>query len=1220
MDYFYFKQGGRHRWISPHSMLVMKITTFLLLIGCLHANADTYGQKVTLSERNVTLERVISLLKQQTGYDFLYGTDLRADVKKVNIEVQNQELATVLQSLFSNLPFSYAISDKTIVISSKTDDAEQQRTIQGKVLDENRKPLQSASVRVEGTTQSYQTDRDGMFTLTNVPADATIRITYMGYDSRIIKVANSKGFMEVIMRMSENQLQEANVLSTGYYTLPKERATGSFDHVNNELFNRNVGPDVITRLKGITTSTIFGPVNKVPQYNPPVINTSIGIRKINALGFLQIRGISTLSMNTPFDAGTPGRLPLVILDNFPYEGDINNINPNDVESITLLKDAAAASIWGSRASNGVIVITTKKGALDQPLRISINSNVTIKERPDLFYGPFMNSSDYIDIERYNFERGTYDNIINSIYYEVSPVVKLLAKQRALPLTDFVGRAALDEQIDLYRGYDRRKDIFKYLYRKAVLQQYAVNLSGGGRQFSYFLSGGYDHNTDSEINTYYQRKNLRSSIVFTPIKNLQLSTDLRYTNALYHSPANLVSDHRILDVINGKALYPYLRLADDAGRPVETANGFLARNSTYRQTAGNGRLLDWSYYPLKDISTNYGESNTEDILMNFGLNYTLIPSIKASVNYQYGKSNDEMTQFSSRRSFYMRDLINSYATYSTTNLTESATFPIPIGDGIRQGTIPRISNTIRGQLNFDRTIQNDHVVNALVGYERSEAKISGSPFVDQLYGYNSDPITFYPLPYGKEVSLLNGDAGTDIIPVPISLLSSFIDRKTSIFINASYTYDKRYILTGSVRNDASNIYGIAASDRIKPNWSIGGAWNVHQEEFFKSGLFQTIKLRATYGYMGNINNSIAAYPTIAYSSSPNFTTGLPYASVGIAPNPHLSPERTEIFNVGVDFSLKGNRLSGTLEWYQKRSSNLIAPTPMDNSTGYQSIMANSAHMETNGVDVNLQSINLKDQKFLWTSNLLFSYTKSIVTKYLLPGTDLANFYVPRYGDGSILNFYREGYAPFSLYTFRFAGLEPETGDPLGYDTNGNISKDYSNIVTKSKFKDLEYQGSINPIYYGAFRNTLQWKSLTLSANVLYKFKYKFSRGVGEGQSGLFLPDGYTYPEYAKRWQKPGDENKFDVVPSIRPGDTDSYRDQFYGASSARVISGDHIRLEDIRIDYRIPTFGKVLQSLQVYCNINNLGIIWRANKFAIDPESLYQPPAPKTITIGFNASF
>lgn len=1223
MDYFYFKQGGRHRWISPHSMLVMKITTFLLLIGCLHANADTYGQKVTLSEQNVSLERVINLLKQQTDYDFLYGADLKADVQKINIEAKNQELSVVLNRLFRDQSFTYTISDKTVVINSKkykNDDIEQQRTIQGKVLDENLKPLQSATVSVEGTNQRTQTDVFGMFTLENVIKNETIRITYMGYNTRKIKLSDIATFLEVIMRQSENTLSEANVVSTGYYQLPKERATGSFAHVDNELFNRNVGPDVITRLKGVTTSMIFAEADRVPRYKSPTVNTGGVLRKVNALNSLQIRGLSTLTMDTPFDAGTPGRIPLVILDNFPYEGDINQLNPNDVESVTILKDAAAASIWGSRASNGVIVITTKKGALEQPLRIAVNSNVTIKERPNLFYAPFMNSSDYIDIEKYNFENGAYD-YLDPVFESTSPVVDLLFKKRALPESDQAGRSAIDRQIDQYRRYDRRKDISKYLYRNAVLQQYSANLSGGGRQFSYFFSGGYDYNTDSEVNLYYRRKNLRSSMNFKPLKNLDFNADIRYMNGLYHSPGQFVGvGQRILNAFDGRNPYPYMRLADENGDPIEADNAYAAVNRNYRHNAGNGRLLDWRYFPLNEISSTYGESNNQEILMNFGINYNIISSIRASLNYQYSKSTDVSTQFASRNSYAMRDFVNSFATYDDkVNLTAPATFLIPFGDGIQQYNTPRTSNILRGQVNFDKTFDKIHEVNALFGFERSEAKIDGKIYVGDLYGYNTDPMSFTPFPYEKDLDFLNGYGGTMSFPVAIGLRPTFIDRKTSTFLNASYSYAKRYILTVSARNDASNIYGIAASDRIKPNWSIGGAWNFHQESFFSPGLLQTLKLRATYGYMGNINNTISAYPTIAYSAGPHNITKLPYANVGTAPNSRLAPERTGMFNLGLDFSLKGNRLSGTLEWYQKRSSNLIAPTPVDNSVGYQSIMANSANLKTNGVDVELRSVNLQNSTFQWTSNILFSYTRSKVTKYLLQN-DVANRYLVRYQSGQILGTYREGFDPFSVFTYRFAGLEPETGDPLGYDVNGNITKDYLGIVTQSKFEDFEYHGSINPIYYGAFRNTVQWKSFSVSANILYNFKYKLSRGIGQGQSRLFLPYGYSYPEYANRWQKPGDEKKFNVVPSISPGDTDSYRDQFYGASSARVISGDHIRLEDIRLDYRIPTANKVLRQLQLYCNITNLGIIWRANKFGIDPSSLYEPPAPRTYTLGFNASF
>lgn len=1221
MDYFYVKQKVRLPKLPPECMLVMKITTFLVFLGCLHASAGTYGQKVTLSESNISLEKVFDLLKKQTGYDFLYGTDLFADIRKVNIDAKNQELSLVLQRIFTDQPFSYSIGDKTVVIKSKNNVIDQQRTIEGKVMDENRKPLQSASIRIVGGT-STTTDINGMFHLENVPSDASLLISFMGYDTRTFKVSEIKSYIEIVLRQSENTLEEANVISTGYYTIPKERATGSFEHVDNKLFNRNVGLDIISRLKGVTTSTIFGDPNRTPVYTPPSVNVGRGARKVNALGSLQIRGISTLTIGTPFDAGTPSSQPLIILDNFPYEGDINNINPNDIESVTVLKDAAAASIWGSRSANGVIVFTTKKGKLDQPMRISINSNISVTERPDLFYGPAMSSSDYIDIEKFNFGQGVY-NFIDPIFSPVpSPVVDLLLQQKALPVTDIAGRAAIDAQIDAYRGYDRRKDISKYLYRKGILQQYSLNLSGGGRQFTYYLSAGYDHNLNGEVNTYNTRKNLQSSMSFRPVKNLEFTADIRYNNGLYHAPSTLFTTQQVLQKI---PLQPYTRLADDQGNPLEVINGraSLALNYNYRHNAGNGRLLDWRFFPLNDITTNYGESNTKEILTSFGASYRILPSLRANINYQYTRSTDDQTQFLSRDSYIMRDLINSFALYDENNPNGLVNYQVPIGDAIAQLTYPRQAHVVRGQLNFSQIFNKKHDINALFGAELSDAKVTGGPFVEGLLAYNTDPMYFKSVDYDAQLVALNGVAASRVTGNrPYGLIPSYVSRATSTYLNGSYTYNKRYTITISGRLDGANIYGVEASNRIKPNWSVGGAWNLHQESFFKNNVLELLKLRATYGYMGNVNNTIAAYPTINYSPIANSITGLTYATVGNGPNPKLSPERTAMVNLGLDFATSGNRLSGFLEWYSKRSIDLIAPAPLDNSTGYASMMMNSANLKTNGFDINLNAVNVRNSKFQWTSTLLFSHTKSVVTKYLLPNySDDARNYVPT-GSSIPPSTFKEGKSPFTLYTYKFAGLDPETGDPMGYDANGNITKNYSYIINQLKFKDLEDHGSIIPLYYGAFRNTMQYKSFSVSANISYKFKYKLPRGGYNGDTGLFSAGGGPMAEYDRRWQKTGDEVNIDVIPSVVPRASDPGRGTFFAQSSARVFSGDHIRLQDIRLDYNLTKTGQVLRSFQVYCNITNLGILWRANRLGMDPESLVSlsPPAPRTITLGFNASF
>ncbi|MEN5232892.1 SusC/RagA family TonB-linked outer membrane protein [Sphingobacterium faecium] len=1199
----------------------MKITTFLIFLGCLHASANTYGQKVSLSEINISLAKVFSLLKKQTGYDFLYGPNLNTTSTKVNIEAKNQELTTVLEHLFDDQPFSYTISDNTVVIKSQTGKVVQQRTIEGKVMDENRTPLQSASVRVLGGT-TITTDLNGIFSLQNVPDDASISITYMGYETRTLKVSTIKNYIEVILHQSENTLDEANVINTGYYTLPKERATGSFEHVDNKLFNRNVGLDVISRLKGVTTSTIFGDVTRPPLYTAPASNVGTGARKVNALAFLQIRGVSTLTVGTPFDAGTPSSQPLIILDNFPYEGDINNINPNDIESVTVLKDAAASSIWGSRSANGVIVFTTKKGKFDQPMRISINSNVSVSKRPDLFYRPAMSSSDFIDIEKFNFQQGTYDWFsYDPIFTGMTPIVDLLFQQQALASNDKAGREAIDAQIDAYRHYDRRKDMSKYLYRNAILQQYSMNLSGGGRQFSYYLSAGYDHNTNSEVNTYNTRKNLQSRMSFRPIKNLEFNTDIRYNNGLYHTPSPML---KIQQVSLRLPQQPYVRMADDNGNPVEVINGgaIFASNHNYRHTAGNGRLLDWRYFPLNEINSNYGESNTHELIANFGVSYKILPVLQANINYQYTQSTDDNNQFLSRDSYYMRDLINSFALYDENDPNGLVNYQLPVGDAIGQLHLPRQAHIVRGQINFSQVFSKRHEINALLGGELSDAKVTGGPFVSGLLGYNPDPMFFGNVDYTTLLPVLNGQAGTSLIsPRPYVLSPSYINRAISTYLNASYSYDKRYTFTVSGRLDGSNIFGVVASDRIKPNWSIGGAWNIHEEPFFKFDFLEILKLRATYGYMGNVNNTIAAYPTINYVNQVNSITGLNYATVGNGPNPKLSPERTAMVNLGLDFATKGNRLSGSLDWYSKRSFDLIAPVPLDNSTGYASMMRNSANLKTNGFDINLRSVNIRNSNFSWNSNLLLSHTRSVVTKFLLPlVSDETYNYVP-YQDGSIPGgTYKQGKSPFTLYTFKFAGLDPQNGDPMGYDANGNITKDYNYIVNQLKYKDLEDHGSIIPLYYGALRNTWQYKSFSFSANILYKFKYKLPRGGYSGDSGIFSPFPDPIPEYNKRWQKPGDETEIGVIPSIVPKSSDNLRGQFFQQSSARVISGDHIRLEDIRLDYTFPKVGKVLRSFQIYCNITNLGILWRANRVSVDPEVLLNPPLPRTVTLGFNASF
>lgn len=295
------------------------------------------------------------------------------------------------------------------------------------------------------------TQSDGTFIITlSGPAD-TLIVTHTGYNPKQVLVYASDLPLTITLQPVGAAMEDV-VVSTGYQQIPKERATGSFAVIDNKTLNMQIGTNILDRLNGVASGILF------PQ-------------KLNGPGIL-VRGLSTIQGPAT---------PLIVLDNFPYEGDIANINPNDVENITILKDAAAASIWGARAGNGVIVITTKKGRFNQPLRVTLNANITSAAKPDLFAVPQISSSDFIDVEQFLFSKGYYNAEINSFYRTpLSPVVELLVKKSTGQLT----AAEADAQINAYRNHDIRSDYYNYVYRSQLNQQYSVNLSAGSGNIAY----------------------------------------------------------------------------------------------------------------------------------------------------------------------------------------------------------------------------------------------------------------------------------------------------------------------------------------------------------------------------------------------------------------------------------------------------------------------------------------------------------------------------------------------------------------------------------------------------------------------------------------------------------------------------------------------------------------------------------------------------------------
>lgn len=1158
------KSNIRNRYV-PKLLLTMRLTIVILIASMLQVSAASYGQKkVTFVKNKTTLWSLFAAIKAQTGYKVLWSDEVIKTGEPIDVNFKNATIDEVMSKVLAGKPVTYVVVDETIVIRRAEPSFRREVTnsnttidVRGRVLDENGGPLVGAIVKIKGTKTTVVTDSNGEFSLTKVGPTAVLLISFIGYQTREIPADESSN--SIRLALTNDNLKEVEVFSTGYQNIPKERATGSFTQIDNKTFDRAVTPDVLSRLKGVTNGVLF-------QNNQPIV-----------------RGKSTIFSTTA---------PLIVVDNFPFEGDLNTLNPNDIENVTVLKDAAAASIWGARAGNGVIVITTKKGRLNQTPSIDFNVNLTIGGKPDLYHRPQLSSSDFIDLEKFLFDNGAYNGTIANKYGVISPVVALLNKVKLDPSFE----AEATRQIDILRTKDIRDQQTKYFYRKSTRQQYYVNINGGGPKQSYYFSGGFDKNLPNDITKSDSRITLKANNTYSLLNDrLSVSTDLTFSKTKNEMLTN-----------GYKPFLPYEQVADENGNPLTTLrNGGLREQ--YTDSAGKGDLLDWKYRPLEELRRGYSnyKTNLTDYRLNLGLDYKIFPELIMTLNYQYYKANREDQKMDDEDSFYTRDMINKYSQINT--VTRAVSRPIPKGDIYTPTNSSSQFNYGRIQLNYNALIKDKHQISALAGTEiRDESSFR---IETKLYGYNPETATSIP------VDLINQyrnyfSSGQGAIQGPSSPFGA-IDRYISIFGNASYSYDAKYILSGSYRKDESNLFGVKANQKGVPLWSTGIAWSIDKEGFFKIDWLHSLQLKATYGYNGNVNKTVSAYLTASPASSVLNVYKNPFYQIINPPNDDLKWERVKNINLGLYFSTKQSRISGSLEYYVKNGLDLIASSPIAPQTGTNTFIGNTADVKTKGIDVQINSHNLTGL-IKWSTVAIFNYAKDKVTEYkVAPGSNV-DLVMGTFGISPVV-----GYPINSVFAFKWAGLDGR-GNPIGY-LNGTMSSDYSKIINSTDRNELIFFGSRIPTVFGAVRNTFSYKMVDLSFNVSYKFGYYFF-SPSLNYNALFS-NSYQQPGYDLRWKDVGDEFVTTVPKILYP---DGQSGTFYNYSSIQVERGNHIRLNDIRLDFNLTksSFKRMpFSNLNIYCYATNLGILWKANNKGLDPDDFSNYyPEPKTISLGFKTSF
>ena len=1038
-----------------------------------------------------------------------------------------------------------------------------QEKIRGIVTDDDGNPLVGASVKYMHTDRTTLTDETGEFVLPRLGDADTLVISYLGYMPFRLPVATASNPLHIALFSDPNALEEV-VVNTGYYEIPKERATGSFTYIDNKLLRRGVSTNILERLEGV--------VNGV-QFVQPQATDASGIR---------VRGLSTIDADTR---------PLIVVDNFPYEGDINTINPNDVESITVLRDAAAASIWGARAGNGVIVINTRRGQYDQPVQISFNSNMNVIDKPDLFYSQrYLPSYKVMEIQKELFERGSYREQ-NQTY--IPSYIELLIKKR----DNLIGEAEFLRQEAFMQSTDLRKEKLKYLYQTAINQQYALGVRGGGDAYRYAFSMGYDKNRSNLVGNTNNRLNISLQNSFRIGRQLELTGTFWYTHqSARNNATSLTQDSEIYDA-----------LLDIAGNPASAANTYRA---LYRESAMESGLLDWSYRPLMEMRLADNTSGNREMRMNVGLRYSFLDNFNVQTTYQYTQGDDWSRQYYHPDSYYVRNLVNRFTQSDGTQV-------IPYGGVLEMGSpTDGFSHSARGQINYSRQFGVDHQVVALAGAELRARIVQMMPNL-RIFNYDDD--------LGTGVTQLDyltrwptRPTGSNRIPLSNSTATSpskHTNHDLSYFGNASYTYKERYVLSGSLRWDGSNLLGVKANQRGTALWSIGGSWQMSREAFFSIDWLTYLRLRSTYGSAGNIDKSQSHYPTISLGT--NDITGLVQATLRHPGNPSLRWEQVNTANAGMDWRVYNNRIGGSIEYYDKHAKHLLGSNMMDPTTGAgDEYKTNYADLRTRGWDIQVDSRNLVG-RFSWNTTLLLSSSKNKVTAFNGPEHDNVSYYFSR-------RIPETGRSLDMIYALPWHGLSGTDGMPIIY-ADGQQTTDaskYSAYYLNFPIDQLVQAGVTVPRLFGSLRNTFEWKGIQLGALISFKAGHVFRRNsIGPGQE--YLGNPVYHMDYFKRWQQPGDERYTDV-PAWAETAAPNQRWAMYEQSEALITKGGVIRLQDVSLSYTLPKAhiaATHLQSLRLYAYVRNLGILWRANEYGIDPDFPNADyPAPRSFALGIQLDF
>ncbi|MCK0132148.1 SusC/RagA family TonB-linked outer membrane protein [Flavobacteriaceae bacterium F08102] len=1142
------------------------------------------------TDRTLSIDEVFDVIKNQTDYTFIYRSDLFKNSPKISVKKGVIRANKLLGYTLSGYNLKFDISkNNTIVIEDDKQVIEnrklRQQPITGKVIDEYGEPMPGVAIILKGTTIGTTTDFDGNYSINAKSGDVLV-VSFIGYNTQSIPVKNDM-VINIAMTVDLNQLEEV-VISTGYQKISKERATGSYETVAKAQLEKpssSIAERLVGMVAGVQTTT-------------------------NANGNIefQIRGKSSLFADAQ---------PLIVLDGFPIEGGFETINPNDVESITVLKDAAAASIWGAKSANGVIVIVTKKAKKGRT-NVSISSFVKTSSKLDLDYVlSRANAAETMEYEQRAFDSDFFKGLIggppdvgrNYIRRPYSQAITAMNEARLGHIT----AAERDATLNRLRGLDNTSQIEDYLLAVPLTKQYNINISGGNEKMTNSLSLLFE-----DSNTYFQGDDSKKYLL-NYSNSVSLAKPLRFDFGAMMQLNDITtnSGSNMLGTIRSLAPWDMLVNPDGSLTDMSYLNYYMP-NFNAEVPRESFPYADWSYNPITEINNQDRNTKRINARVQAGLTLDILDGLKISSKIQYELIDTQVNNYYNENTFFVRKFVNEYSGPEWQD-GGIPTQLVPSGGMLDQSKNSVTAYNFRNQLNFDKIFADKHQINFVAGTEISNRVFESTNF-PRAFGYDRETLESSPI-LGDELSgqtWFKGRTNSSLLRGQYSFSENTV-RFFSMYGNLGYTYNNKYTITGSYRTDASNVISEDPKYRYNPFWSVGFGWQLGKEDFMQDvNWVDRLTVRGTYGANGNIDRSTSFKPLINLGSAVDNVTGENTATISSYGNPTLRWEKTYSTNVGIDFSLFNRGLYGTIDVYHKNGIDLIVDQSISAVNGTTSQKFNNGEMVNKGVEVTLGTVlPIKGDDIVWSGSLNYAHNDNKITSFFKSSYQSYDLY------GGPTRSYVEGENANSLWSYVYTGLTNVGSDanpvlvPSVQGDNGTQSPILTWVPGEAR-NYMENQGTtVAPTILG-MRNSFKIYNFDLSFILTAKFGHVFRR---QSFNYSAVTGGNTMVNSAYREVANSDPSEMIPIPDEQP--RYYFYDRFYPYMSYLTEDAGHIRFQEINLNYSLPakiTNKLGVNSLNIFAQANNVGTIL-FNDYGEDPEFPKQSIKPQTsLTFGIQLNF